>query len=193
LGGVRDIEVDVRVIAASNSPLAEAVRSGKFRNDLFHRLSVIPITIPPLRERLADVVPLATHFLRQHAKKHKSMVTGISPKACELLMTHRWPGNVREVRNVIEHAVLIEQTVQIQPESISFTSLASGIANLQAATEAPGPSPAGMSLKDSERQLVMRALERAGGNQTKAAKLLGITRDMLRHRVKKMALKVEDF
>ena len=190
VGGVHDIEVDLRVIAATNRHLAEAVRDGKFRVDLFHRLSVIPIMLPPLRERRADIAPLAKHFTRDYAARYKSQVQSVAPKAIDLMMAYDWPGNVRELRNVIERAILLEDTDSIQPENIRFVSLSvSDPSHGPEATVSKNARPSNeMSLKDSERVLITRALEKTGGNQTKAALLLGITRDVLRYRIKKMGV-----
>jgi PAS domain S-box-containing protein len=179
VGGQNTIEVDVRVIAATNRKLAERVQQGSFRVDLFHRLSVIPITIPLLRERPDDILPLANHFLRESAQRHKSQVRGFASACTPLLLKHAWPGNVRELRNVIENAVVLEDREQIQPERIKFVSVSPALTQ----------NRLNLSLRDSERELVMRALQDAGGNQSEAARLLGITRDMLRYRVKKLGLK----
>jgi PAS domain S-box-containing protein len=193
VGGVHDIEVDVRVIAATNRHLAKAVQQGHFRIDLFHRLSVIPIKLPPLRERPSDILPLATHFIRDYAVKYKSKVRGISRDAGDAMLAYGWPGNVRELRNVIERAVLVEESEALQLANIQFMSL-------EFLDSEPLPPPpvshahdVAMSLKDSEKALVIRALAKAGGNQTKAARLLGITRDMLRYRVKKLGLNPDEF
>ncbi len=192
VGGVEDIEVDVRVIAATNKSLPDAVERGEFRTDLFHRLYVIPITIPPLREREADILPLANHFVRIFAAKHKSSASRLSSDSEALLLSHPWPGNVRELRNVIERVVLLTagdiiHAVDIQLPPVTPAPAPSASSSMHSAVPAVGQ----MSLPASERLMVMRALEKAGGNQSKAARLLGITRDMLRHRVKKMGLKTD--
>jgi two-component system response regulator AtoC len=190
VGGVHDVEVHLRIIAATNRRVLEAVQEGRFRTDLFHRLSVIPIMIPPLRERVADILPLARHFTLEYARRYKSKVSAISPEAGDVLAGHDWSGNVRELRNVIERGVLMEDTNLLQIGSIVFVT--------SPGTEFPLGTPqepveaSGLSLKESERKLIVRALERTGGNQTKAARLLGITRDMVRHRIKTLGLKVPD-
>jgi PAS domain S-box-containing protein len=193
VGGTRDVTVDVRVIAATNRNLSSAVEQGRFRLDLFHRLSVIPINIPPLRERPADILPLANHFVRELKLKYKSNVAGISTEASSVLVSYDWPGNVRELRNVLERAVLVEETEAVQVSNIQFVSSRPP----SHSGEFPIPSYASpahaerpMSLKDSERSLIIRALESTGGNQTKAALLLGVTRDILRYRIKKLGLKI---
>jgi transcriptional regulator with PAS, ATPase and Fis domain len=191
VGGIEDIEVDVRVVAATNIRLAEAVQRGRFRVDLFHRLTVIPISLPPLRERAADIVPLAQFFVQQSVLKHKSKVAELSREAIEALLGYDWPGNVRELRNVIERAVLMEETETIQLSSIRFMRVPVATSGMTRSSDAAPPLFADLSLEHAKRELMLRALKQTGGNQTKAARLLGISRDMLRHRIKKLQLKVE--
>jgi two-component system response regulator AtoC len=187
LGGVEDIDIDVRVVSASNHYLADAVRADKFRLDLFHRLSIIQIALPPLRERPDDILPLAIRFVREFAQKYKARVEGLAPAAVRALEAYEWPGNVRELRNVIERAVLIESTRTVQIDSIKF---ANGMQPAKAATqEARLVTPVDLSLKNSERHLILQALEKTGGNKTKAAAMLGISRDVLRYRMNKLKLK----
>jgi PAS domain S-box-containing protein len=186
LGGLKDIQLDVRVIAATNRNLREAVKEGAFRQDLYFRLNVIHIHIPPLRERRADVLPLARYFVEQYNKKFKRQIQGLDPGAENLLLAHDWPGNVREVRNAIERAMILEDTSYISAESLPLSL-----------TERQGPqasvadafSDSGMSLEETERQLLARALEKTKGNQTQAARLLKITRDTLRYKMKKFNLR----
>jgi transcriptional regulator with PAS, ATPase and Fis domain len=188
LGSTDDIAVNVRVIAATNRMLSDQVHSGEFRLDLFHRLSVIQILLPPLRQRPEDILPLANHFVRQHNAKYRGRIEGISSEAAEMLRQHSWPGNVRELRNVIDRATLVEETDLIRPSSIHFVTL-------PVRTELRATAPEvkeSWSLRDTERTLLIRALEKTGGNQSKAAKLLGITRDMLRYRMKKMKLRASE-
>ena len=192
LGGVQDITVDLRVVAATNRDLSGAVQSGTFRLDLFHRLSVIQIAPPPLRDHPEDILPLASHFVQEHNRRYKAHVQGISPAAAKILETYHWPGNVRELRNVIERAILLEEANVLQPGSIQFVSSRTllepppgGPALEQGRTQ---HGPADLSLKNSERTLIIQALEKTGGNKTKAAVLLGISRDVLRYRMKKLNL-----
>ncbi len=192
LGGLKDINVDLRVVAATNRDLAGAVQNGTFRLDLFHRLSVIQIAPPPLRDHPEDILPLASHFVQEHNRRYKAAIQGISPDAAKILETYRWPGNVRELRNVIERAILLEETNLLQAASIQFVSsrarsepATGGHASGQARAQ---PAPASLSLKNSERTLIVQALEKTGGNKTKAAGLLGISRDVLRYRMKKLNL-----
>jgi transcriptional regulator with PAS, ATPase and Fis domain len=175
LGGLQDIEVDVRIVAATNRDLAAAVRGGRFRLDLYHRLSVIEIVIPPLRERRDGILPLAEHFLSLHRRK-----MAFSPKAVSRLMSHDWPGNVRELRNVVERAAMLEDGDVIEASDIEFT--------MTRASSEPAESRSDLSLASVEREAIERALAQAHGNQTAAAALLGITRDILRHRMKKFGL-----
>ena len=184
LGGVKDIEVDLRIIAATNRDLSSAVQTGTFRLDLFHRLSVIQIAPPPLRAHPDDILPLANHFLRQHNLRYKAGIEGISQAAANKLTAYHWPGNVRELRNVIERAILLEETNTLRPASIQFVSArAQGEAG-------PGQAriPADLSLKNSERTLIVQALGKTGGNKTRAAALLGISRDVLRYRMKQLKI-----
>jgi len=186
LGGVHDIEVDLRVIAATNRDLSGAVQTGAFRLDLFHRLSVIQIAPPPLRDHPEDILPLANHFVRQHNLRYKAHISGIAPATAKILSAYDWPGNVRELRNVIERAILLEESYILQPGSIQFASRR-GPGLERSTTEQAAPR-ADLSLKNSERNLIVQALEKTGGNKTKAAALLGISRDVLRYRMKQLKL-----
>ena len=186
LGGVHDIEVDLRVIAATNRDLSGAVQTGAFRLDLFHRLSVIQIAPPPLRDHPEDILPLANHFVRQHNLRYKAHISGIAPATAKILSAYDWPGNVRELRNVIERAILLEESNILQPGSIQFASRR-GPGLERSTTEQAAPR-ADLSLKNSERNLIVQALEKTGGNKTKAAALLGISRDVLRYRMKQLKL-----
>jgi len=189
LGGLRDINVDLRVVAATNRDLSGAVQSGTFRLDLFHRLSVIQIAPPPLRDHPDDILPMASHFVQEHNHRYKAQIQGISQEAAKILETYRWPGNVRELRNVIERAILLEETDEIQAGSIQFASSRTppesppALAQIQTL-----PAAGDLSLKNSERLLIAQALEKTGGNKTRAAALLGISRDVLRYRMKKLNL-----
>jgi PAS domain S-box-containing protein len=200
LGGVRDIQVDVRVVAASNRKLTDAIEQGRFRLDLYYRLNVIQVVLPPLRERREDVIPLAEHFVRLYNVKFKREVRGLSHAAAGMLLSHDWPGNVRELRNVIERAMVLEEADWIQASNLQIAS-DSGKPPLlmleelqppmesQAAASAGSEEPFGISLEEAEKNLVKKALERAGGNQTRAAVLLGVTRDTLRYKMKKFNLR----
>ncbi len=189
LGGLKDIKLDLRVIAATNKNLREAVREGAFRQDLFFRLNVIHLTIPPLRERPEDIPTLANFFLDHYNRKFKRRMEGISADAMRLLISHDWPGNVRELRNALERAMILEDSSYITPVSLPM-SVSHTQAMMAAAVQAPAMFPEdGISLEDSERRLLVSALEKTGGNQTQAARLLRITRDTLRYKMKKFDLR----
>ena len=189
LGGLKDIKLDLRVVAATNKNLREAVKEGAFRQDLYFRLNVIQILIPPLRDRLEDIVPLTRFFVDHYNRKFKRNIEGISDSAAKLLMSHDWPGNVRELRNAIERAMILEESSQITtaslPIAISRPEPTAAIA-VPAGAEIPTD---GLSLEDNERSLLARALEKTNGNQTQAARLLRITRDTLRYKMKKFNLR----
>ena len=189
LGGLKDIKLDLRVIAATNKNLREAVKEGAFRQDLYFRLNVIQILIPPLRERLEDIIPLTRFFIEHYNRKFKRNIEGVSTAAEKLLVGHDWPGNVRELRNAIERAMILEESAMITPPSlpIAIARPESG-AVLQVAMTAAIPSD-GLSLEDNEKNLLVRALEKTNGNQTQAARLLRITRDTLRYKMKKFNLR----
>jgi DNA-binding NtrC family response regulator len=188
LGGVRDIQVDVRVMAATNRKLTEAIHEGKFRLDLYYRLNVIQVSLPALRERKEDILPLAEHFVRLYNIKFKRDIQGISHPAGKLLLSHGWPGNVRELRNVVERAMVLEDADRIQTTSLQISSNGNGIPEVLHATVGETEAPFQTSLEEAEKSLLMRALKRSGGNQTRAAVLLGITRDTLRYKMKKFSL-----
>ncbi len=188
LGGLKDIRLDLRVIAATNKNLREAVKEGAFRQDLYFRLNVIHISIPALRERPEDIPPLVTFFIEHYNKKFKRRVEGPTAEAERLLLAHDWPGNVRELRNAIERAMILEESPQITGASLPLAISHFG--------SKPAPAPIapvlpeeGMSLEDNERSLLGRALEKTHGNQTQAARLLKITRDTLRYKMKKFNLR----
>jgi len=188
LGGLKDIKLDLRVIAATNKNLREAVKEGAFRQDLYFRLNVIHITIPALRERPEDIVPLVRFFVEHYNARFKRHIEGVTPEAERLLMAHDWPGNVRELRNAIERAMILEESSRITPSSlpISISQSPAG----QPAAVAPVTIPDdGLSLEENEKMLLARALEKTGGNQTQAARLLRITRDTLRYKMKKFGLR----
>ena len=188
LGGLKDIQLDLRVVAATNKNLREAVKEGAFRQDLYFRLNVIQIVIPPLRERSEDILPLAKFFIEHYNRKFKRSIEGVSDEAARLLLKHDWPGNVRELRNVIERAMILEETGLITPPSLPISVAHSDgkLAELLVPADIPTD---GLSLEDNERQLLARALEKTAGNQTQAARLLRITRDTLRYKMKKFNLR----
>ena len=205
VGGVKDMQADVRVIAASNRDLERAVQEGRFRQDLFYRLTIISIYIPPLRERREDVLPLVEFFIEHYNRKFRKSIRGISDDTRRLLLNHDWPGNVRELKNAIERAMILEDEPVLRPAYLPF-SVAQQHAHVTAfehMSPSAGPSAAlangrslprlsipdgGTSLEEVERALVEMALRQANGNQTHAAKLLDISRDALRYKMKKFGL-----
>jgi two-component system response regulator AtoC len=179
----------VRVIAATNRNLREAVKEGAFRQDLYFRLNVIHIEIPPLRDRRADILPLARHFIEVYNVKFKRQILGITPEAEQLLLHHDWPGNVREVRNAVERAMILEDSSHITPASLPLTLAKDLDTMATAAAQTEFFPEGGVSLQETEKHLLVRALEKTGGNQTQAARLLRITRDTLRYKMKKFNLR----
>jgi PAS domain S-box-containing protein len=195
LGGVRDIQIDVRVVAASNRKLTDAIEQGRFRLDLYYRLNVIQVVLPPLRERAEDLIPLAEHFVSLYNTKFKRNIKGLSHSAAAMLLSHDWPGNVRELRNVIERAMVLEEADWIQASSMKIATDSTKPTMLLLDETQPNQeqssadAPFEVSLEEAEKNLVKKALERAAGNQTRAAVLLGITRDTLRYKMKKFNLR----
>jgi DNA-binding NtrC family response regulator len=192
VGGLKDIPLDVRVLAASNRDLKTESEAGRFRLDLYYRLSVIQIDIPAQRERGDDVLLLAQHYIDTIGSrlKRNRRITGISPEAREVFRKYHWPGNVRELRNVIERALILEENDQITTEYLPgglLTSPRQSSVTISADAPAQFVLPAeGISLDEAELSFVRQAIERSGGNQTRAAELLGISRDQLRYRLKKL-------
>jgi two-component system response regulator PilR (NtrC family) len=186
VGGLEEIQADIRVIAATNQDLTRAVAEGRFREDLFYRINVIPVTLPSLRERSEDIPLLAEHFLAKYAEQMGKPVTGIIPRAMELLMRYDWPGNIRELENVIERAVALEATSAVLPDSLSPS-----LRDVEArGAPTPGRIPEtgfdlGQHVKEIERGYIVQALKRAGGVQVKAAELLGMSFRSFRYYVKK--------
>ena len=180
VGGLADVRVDVRVVAATNRDLEREVKAGKFREDLFYRLQVMPIGLPSLRERKGDAVRLANYFIDQFNREFRKRVRGLSPAAMALIDQYQWPGNVRELRNAIERAMLLSDRETLEPQDFTLTRTVNP-------TEFRLP-PEGVNLEEVERQLLVQALERSGGNQTHAAQLLGINRDQVRYRIEKFGL-----
>ena len=190
VGGTREIHVDVRVIALTNRHLDDMVRDGGFRQDLYYRLNIFPITVPPLRERPEDILPLANHFLDMLQPKFGRELDGFTREAENHLLGYSWPGNVRELRNVVERAMILEKGDKIGPGSLILTPVGERAAPsaTTATTEEVLPAKGIPSLEEMERELVTRAMQASGNNQTRAAELLGITRDQLRYRLKKFDL-----
>ncbi len=184
LGGTRILRTDARIVAATNRDLAERVRAGLFREDLFFRLDVIRIELPPLRDRGDDVVALAQRFLADLAGQSPRPVRGFSEGALRRLRAHRWPGNVRELRNAIERAVLMAEGPRIRAEDLALC----GEGVLEAAASATRLPAAGVDLREVERTLVVEALHRSGWVQKDAARLLGVSRRKLNYMIRRMAI-----
>ncbi len=184
VGGSREIYVDVRVIALTNRDLPAMVEQRAFRQDLYYRLNVFPVRVPPLREHSRDVLPLARHFLESLQAKFGRRFEGFTREGENLLLCYGWPGNIRELRNIIERSMVLERGPRIGPESLAVdcTDMAAPPPSITA--DSPTALP---TLDEAERALVERAMRAAGGNQTRAAELLGVTRDQLRYRLKKFA------
>ncbi len=182
VGGTADLRVDVRVVAATNRNLEESVRSGRFREDLYYRLRVLPVTLPPLRERTGDVAVLASHFVAQFAREFRKGVWGLTTDAVRRLESYGWPGNVRELKNAVERAVLLAEEERLAPGDFPLGG------SLDGAADAFRLPPGGVDLEELERDLVVQALRRTGGNQTQAARLLHLNRDQIRYRIDKFGL-----
>ncbi len=193
VGGVKDIKVDVRVISATNQDLPTAMNEGKFRKDLYYRLQVVPVDLPPLRDRGHDILSLARHFMERFSRECHRSVKGISKDAERVLLSYSWPGNVRELKNVMERTMIFDVEEEILPEHLPQ--------EVRESVRAPALHPdsaisldcivipeTGISLEDVEHALVKKALEMAGDNQTRAAQLLKMPRDAFRRRMKRFGL-----
>ncbi len=196
VGGLKDIPLDVRVLAASNRDLKTESEAGRFRLDLYYRLSIIQIDIPPLRERGDDVLLLSQHYIDKIGARLRlrKKVAGLSPEVTSVFRSYDWPGNVRELRNVIERALILEESDTITTEYLPGGLLARPAATAGGVAGSRGDDiraqfvlpTQGISLDEAELSFVKQAIERSGGNQTRAAELLGISRDQLRYRLKKL-------
>ena len=191
LGGTEEVEADIRIIAATNRDLARMVSAGEFREDLFYRINVIPVKLPPLRERHEDVQALAEHFVEKFAGQMKKEIRGISGSAMTCLRSYSWPGNVRELENAIERAVALERTPAVLPDSLpEAVRAAAGVAAGSAA-----PTPEERTLEDGfdleqhvqgvEREYILEALRRSNGVKKNAAELLGLSFRQFRYLLKK--------
>jgi len=188
IGGSEDIKVDVRIVSATNQDLQAKVKKGEFREDLYFRLNVIPIHIPPLRKRKEDIPLLAQYFIEKYAREFGKEVKRISTYALELLMGYPFPGNIRELENIIERSVALESSSIILPENLIIAEEGSGAA---ASSVPAGEFPEkGIDLNGElerfEREIIVKALEKARGSKTKAALLLGVSFPSLRHRIEKL-------
>ncbi len=176
LGSTRTRKVDVRVIAATNADLEAEIAAGRFREDLYYRLQVVELRIPPLRARVADILPCARHFLARYAAHNGKAIDGFSPAAEAQLVAHSWPGNVRELENAVERAVIFCRDRLIEPHHLPFSGLAER------------PAPRGESIADLEQEAITRTLAEHDGNISRAAKKLGLSRAALYRRLTKYGL-----
>jgi two-component system response regulator FlrC len=175
VGGKHPVRVDARVIATTNLMTEEAVQEGRLRKDLYYRLNVIPLKIPPLRERPEDLAPLCRHFIEKYNRLHKCDVKGMTPEALKLLLGYHWPGNVRELENVIQRAVLLAISQTLSPECLIFDQ--------ESAAPAVSEELGIMPIAEMEKRLIHKALESVSGNRTRAAEILGISVRTLRNKL----------
>ena len=175
--------IDVRVLAATNVDLRAALEQGTFREDLYYRLNVLPINIPPLRERKEDIPYLATHFVKKHGKDLGSPVESISDGAMERLLGYHWPGNVRELENVLERSMVLGNGAVLEAGDVKLDT-----APAARFTVADNFLPEGTTLDQYEQSIIREALKRANGNKSQAARMLGLTRNALRYRLTQMGL-----
>ncbi len=189
VGGTVDIEVDLRIIAATNQDLRKAIQEKRFRKDLYYRLNVVPIRIPPLRERVEDIPILATYFIDLFNKELSKSIRGLSPSARERIQEYSWPGNVRELRNVIERAILLESDDLILLEHLPL-EISAGLTDAMEEDREEEFTP--IPLSEAERMQILKTVEWARGNKTKAARTLGISRQTLREKLRQYAAKDTD-
>ncbi len=190
VGGTATVPVDVQVIAATNKNLEAAMRAGEFREDLFYRIAVFPIVLPPLRERREDIPLLANHFLKKYAESNAKSISGISTGALRLLLQYEWPGNIRELQNAIERAVLLETTNVLQAGNLP--AQLSPVRGARGADAAHSALTEVLPLAEVERQAIVRALEASANNVMQAAQSLGINRSTLYRKLKKYDLLAND-
>jgi two-component system, NtrC family, response regulator AtoC len=187
LGGTRTVKVDVRLIAATNRDLRAALEEGTFREDLYYRLNVVPIDIPPLREHKEDIPDLVGLFLKKFAHDSGCQIKTISSEAVNLLLRHHWPGNVRELQNIIERACALAKTDKLEIGDIHLDAQRN-----KAGSVGDGFLPEGMTLDQWEDEMIREALKRAEGNKSQAARLLGLSRNALRYRLSKIGIEDEN-
>jgi two-component system, NtrC family, response regulator AtoC len=182
LGSSKTLTADVRLVTATNKNLAELVQAGSFREDLYFRLQVVPILMPPLRDRREDIPLLAQHFLQEFGRENGKKVTGFAPEAMESLLNHCWPGNVRELRTAIEHAVVLARGSQITARDLPLTVRAQSDPMVPAG-RSPLPATGTLTVREAEKELIARALRESGGNRTEAAGKLGMSRRTLHRKL----------
>jgi DNA-binding NtrC family response regulator len=185
IGGTKDIEVDVRIIAATNKNMTEGVKKGTFREDLYYRLKVIPVELPPLRDRDEDIVRLADYFIDTFNKEFKKNVKGLSKETKKCFTDYPWPGNVRELKNVIERAMILGSEDHVLPEHLPLEMTSQEVMAQNVQGIDMRIPPGGIDIEEVEKELIRQALDIVRGNQTKAARLLNLSRDTLRYRMQK--------
>jgi len=183
LGGTRTVKVDVRLIAATNRDLREALEQGTFREDLYYRLNVVPIDIAPLRQRKEDIPDLGNLFISRFAGDSGKPVEGITPEAMQILVNYHWPGNVRELQNIIERACALAKGTVLKVEDIHLDTRPA-----RAVNGGGNFLPEGMTLEQWEDEMIRESLRRANGNKSRAARLLGLSRNALRYRLSKIGI-----
>ncbi len=193
LGGAKEISVDVRIIAATNKNLKTAVENGTFREDLFYRLNVAQLHVPPLRDRVDDIALLANTFLDEFNKKFGKSIKGFTSDAIKLLERYSWPGNVRELRNAIERVALLESDTVVKSEHLGFLSYNPGFNSTKMLEDKNIVSvpTQGIKMEDIMREAILQTLDITGGNQIRAAKILGLTRSRLRYRMQQLKIRYE--
>src|SRR5256884_833374 len=189
VGGTHEISVDVRVIAATNRDLRAMVSGGRFRDDLYYRINVLSVDVPPLRERREDIPVLIDYFVKKHTRNTSRLVRGLTPETRRMMQDYAWPGNVRQLESAIERAILLCEGDMITPEDLPL--------EVQQETKGTGPGafklpPEGISFEEVEKNLILQAMDQTDYNITKAAKLLGLTFRTLQYRLEKFGIKRDD-
>ena len=184
VGGETTLKIDTRVITATNKNLENEIKEGRFREDLYYRLDVVRIEIPPLRDRHEDIPLLAEFFLKQYVEKNRKLIKGFTPRATDVLMRHNWPGNVRELENLVERAVIMTRGDMITQDD--FPSIMT--VKDKSAAERNFVTSSGRTLKEAEKEIILRTLEETGGNRTHTAKILGISRRTLQLKLKEYGI-----
>jgi len=184
LGATQTLKSDVRIVAATHKDLEKMVDEGSFRQDLFFRLNVVPLRLPPLRERPMDIPALAEHFLSRYSSKNKKDIRRFHPQAMDALLAYSWPGNIRELENAVERAVILCLEEQISTQQLPPQVLQAG----QEDGSRPFRIRTGLSLKDMEKELILSTLRQTENNRTRAAEILGITRQTLQNKLKEYGL-----
>ncbi len=195
IGGLRDKQIDVRIVAATNGNLEQLIQEGKFRSDLYYRLRVVQINLPPLRDRGEDIILLADHILNQHAQRYRKGSVQISQSAQATLLGYSWPGNVRELGNMMEQVVLMTNTNLLEPHHLPLNKpLSAEVSPYLIADDScelePDQTATELNIAEMEKRMVAEALERTRGNVTRAAELLGLSRDTLRYRIEKYRISI---